>query len=129
MSKQRPVTWSPPNMISSTFLFQPSDSYGCACDTLCPYFYINNCDYNGAAAIIQKVVDSIGVSHCLSVILLCSTNTESEANPNNNCNYNGLPVSIIQKVVVRHLNLPPVDLAWLCGLHPSADQRWKSLEI
>jgi len=34
----------------------PSDSYGCACDTLCPYFYINNCDYNGAAAIFQKTL-------------------------------------------------------------------------
>jgi len=34
----------------------PSDSYGCACDTLCPYFYINNCDFNGAEAIIQKTL-------------------------------------------------------------------------
>ena len=39
-------------------LFQPSDSYGCSCDTLCPYFYINNCHYNGAAAVIQKVVSN-----------------------------------------------------------------------
>ena len=36
--------------------FQPSDHYGCACDTLCPYFYINNCHYNGAAAVLEKVV-------------------------------------------------------------------------
>merc|ERR1711962_258399 len=34
----------------------PSDSYGCSCDTLCPYFYINNCHYNGAAAVIQKTL-------------------------------------------------------------------------
>ena len=39
-------------------LFQPSDFYGCSCDTLCPYFYINNCHYNGAAAVIQKVVSN-----------------------------------------------------------------------
>ena len=35
---------------------QPSDSYGCKCGVLCPYFYINNCHYNGARAVLQKVV-------------------------------------------------------------------------
>ena len=47
-----------PLFITLPRLFQPSDSYGCTCDTLCPYFYINNCHYNGAAAVIQKVVSN-----------------------------------------------------------------------
>ena len=44
------------NVVHDIPPFQPSDHYGCACDTLCPYFYINNCHYNGAAAVLEKVV-------------------------------------------------------------------------
>merc|ERR1712012_429640 len=41
----------------------PSDFYGCSCDTLCPYFYINNCHYNGAAAVIQKTLPGFVASN------------------------------------------------------------------
>jgi len=34
----------------------PSDSYGCACNTLCPYYYINNCQYSGAQAVVSKTL-------------------------------------------------------------------------
>jgi len=37
----------------------PSDSYGCPCDTFCPNFYINNCNYSGAGAVLEQTLPAM----------------------------------------------------------------------
>jgi len=37
----------------------PSDSYGCPCGTFCPNFYINNCNYNGAEAVLKQTLPTM----------------------------------------------------------------------
>ena len=37
----------------------PTTNYGCDCDLLCPPFYFNNCNYNGAVAVLQQMVSSV----------------------------------------------------------------------
>ena len=36
----------------------PTTEYGCKCDQLCPPLYINNCNYDGAMAVIQQMLSS-----------------------------------------------------------------------
>ena len=33
--------------------------YGCDCDVLCPPSTCNNCNYNGAVAVLQQMVSSV----------------------------------------------------------------------
>ena len=36
----------------------PTRGFGCDCDQLCPPFYINNCNYDGAKAVLEQMLSS-----------------------------------------------------------------------